>query len=61
MRGLRSAKLDPKAEKIYTAGEKEFIAEQNRKGSGIPLNKSLQNDIKIMQKELGLMKYNFDF
>jgi L-2-hydroxycarboxylate dehydrogenase (NAD+) len=61
MRGLRSAKLDPKAEKIYTAGEKEFIAEQNRKRSGIPLNKSLQNDIKIMQKELGLMKYNFDF
>ena len=61
MRGLRSAKLDPKAEKIYTAGEKEYIAEQNRKRSGIPLNKSLQNDIKIMQKELGLTKYNFDF
>jgi L-2-hydroxycarboxylate dehydrogenase (NAD+) len=61
MRSLRSAKLDPKAEKIYTAGEKEYIAEQNRKRSGIPLNKSLQNDIKIMQKELGLRKYNFDF
>jgi L-2-hydroxycarboxylate dehydrogenase (NAD+) len=61
MRGLRSAKLDPNEKKIYTAGEKEFLAERSRRKSGIPLNKSLQNDIKIMQKELGLMKYKFDF
>jgi L-2-hydroxycarboxylate dehydrogenase (NAD+) len=61
MRGLRSAKLDPKEEKIYTAGEKEYLAENHRKKSGIPLNKSLQNDIKIMQEELGLMKYKFNF
>ncbi|TFG23064.1 MAG: Ldh family oxidoreductase [Promethearchaeota archaeon] len=61
MRGLRSAKLDPKAEKIYTAGEKEYIAEEKRKSSGIALNKSLQNDIKVMQKELGLIEYNFTF
>ena len=61
MRGLRSAKLDPNEEKIYTAGEKEYLSEKHRKKSGIPLNKSLQNDIKIMQEELGLMKYKFNF
>jgi L-2-hydroxycarboxylate dehydrogenase (NAD+) len=61
MRGLRSAKLDPNEKKIYTAGEKEYIAEQNRKKVGISLNKSLQNDIKTMQKELGLRQYKFDF
>ncbi|MFX1461025.1 MAG: Ldh family oxidoreductase [Promethearchaeota archaeon] len=61
MRGLRSAKKDPEAERIYTAGEKEFIAEIEKKKSGIPLNKSLQNDIKIMQQEQGLKQYKFPF
>ncbi|MFX0042681.1 MAG: Ldh family oxidoreductase [Candidatus Hodarchaeota archaeon] len=61
MRDLRTSKKDPSAERIYTAGEKEFIAESKRKKIGIPLNKSLQNDIKIMQEELGLHRYNFPF
>ncbi len=61
MRGLRSAKKDPKAERIYTAGEKEYLAEVERKETGIPLNKSLQNDIKIMQQEQALDQYNFPF
>ncbi|KKL83351.1 hypothetical protein LCGC14_1975600, partial [marine sediment metagenome] len=29
--------------------------------TGIPLNKSLQEDIIIMRKELGLDKYKFPF
>jgi len=61
MRGLRSAKKDPKAERIYTAGEKEYLAEIESKKTGIPLNKSLQNDIKIMQQEQGLDQYKFPF
>jgi LDH2 family malate/lactate/ureidoglycolate dehydrogenase len=61
MRGLRSAKKQSKAEKIYTAGEKEYIAEKERKEKGIPLNISLQNDIKTMKQELGLDQYNFAF
>ena len=61
MRGLRSAKKEPGAEKIYTAGEKEFIAEKDRKKQGIPINKNLQQDILTMQEELGLDKYNFSF
>jgi L-2-hydroxycarboxylate dehydrogenase (NAD+) len=61
MRGLRSAKKDPKAEKIYTAGEKEYISELERGTKGIPLNQSLQEDIKVMKKELGLDSYKFPF
>jgi LDH2 family malate/lactate/ureidoglycolate dehydrogenase len=61
MRGLRSARKDPTAERIYTAGEKEYLAELERKSKGIPLNRSLQNDIKTMQQELSLTDYNFKF
>ncbi|MFW9947013.1 MAG: Ldh family oxidoreductase [Candidatus Odinarchaeota archaeon] len=61
MRGLRSARKDPEAERIYTAGEKEYLAEIERRTTGIPLNKSLQNDIRIMQQEQGLEQYEFPF
>ncbi|MFX1419146.1 MAG: Ldh family oxidoreductase [Promethearchaeota archaeon] len=61
MRGLRTSKKAPGKDKIYTAGEKEYYNELERKKNGIPLNKSLQNDIKTMKKELGLKKYNFPF
>ena len=61
MRELRSSKLVPGENKIFTAGEKEYNAEIERKKTGIPLNKSLQQDIKTMKKELGLDDYTFNF
>jgi LDH2 family malate/lactate/ureidoglycolate dehydrogenase len=61
MRGLRSSQKVPGEERIYTAGEKEYLAEKERIKTGIPLNKSLQDDIKVMKNELGLKKYKFDF
>ena len=61
MRDLRNSSKEPKEEKIYTAGEKEYYSEIERKKTGIPLNKSLQRDIKIMQEELSLDEYNFSF
>ena len=61
MRDLRNSPKEPNIEKIYTAGEKEYIAEIERSKKGIALNISLQNDIKVMQKELGLDQYKFDF
>jgi LDH2 family malate/lactate/ureidoglycolate dehydrogenase len=61
MRELRSSKKAPGKKKIYTAGEKEYYSEVERRKTGIPLNKSLQKDIKLMQKELGLDNYNFPF
>ena len=61
MRGLRNSKKVPGEERIYTAGEKEYDAEKERKVKGIPINKNLQKDIKIMTDELGLNKYKFPF
>jgi L-2-hydroxycarboxylate dehydrogenase (NAD+) len=61
MRGLRSSKLAPGAERIYTAGEKEHLKTKERFKTGIPLSKSIQEDIKKMQRELGLYKYKFPF
>ena len=53
--------LSSKADKIYTAGEKEHIAGKERMKTGIPINKNLQQDIKIMKEELGLNIYDFPF
>lgn len=61
MRDLRGSRKIPGMERIYTAGEKEYIVELKREKTGIPLNKSLQEDIIIMGKELGLDKYKFPF
>jgi len=61
MRDLRGSRKIPGKERIFTAGEKEYIFELKRKKTGVPLNKSLQDDIKIMRKELGLDRYIFPF
>jgi len=61
MKDLRGSRKIPSIDRIYTAGEKESIAENKIKINGVPINKSLQNDIKIMQTELGLDKYKFPF
>ena len=61
VRELRSSKLAPGKNKVFTAGEKEYISEIERKEIGIPINKSLQKDIKIMKRELKLDNYDFPF
>ncbi|MFX1390500.1 MAG: Ldh family oxidoreductase [Promethearchaeota archaeon] len=61
MRSLRKSKKAPDKDRIYTAGEKEYYNSLEKEKQGIPLNISLQNDIKIMQSELGLSNYKFPF
>ncbi|MBN1799862.1 MAG: Ldh family oxidoreductase [Candidatus Lokiarchaeota archaeon] len=61
MRNLRNSKKAPGKDRIYTAGEKEHYTTLERIKTGIPLNKSLQADIKTMQNELDLSKYSFPF
>ncbi len=61
LRTLRNSKKEPGAKRIYTAGEKEYYFEIERKEKGIPINSSLQKDIKAIQEDLGLDKYNFPF
>jgi len=60
LRQLRASKKAPGHDRIYTAGEKEYYTQQERMRSGIPINESLQKDIRILQAELGL-KYAFPF
>ncbi|MFW9922827.1 MAG: Ldh family oxidoreductase [Candidatus Thorarchaeota archaeon] len=60
-RALRNSKKAPGAERIYTAGEKEFYLEKEIKEKGIAVNKSIQNDLLIMKKELKLDEYTFPF
>jgi L-2-hydroxycarboxylate dehydrogenase (NAD+) len=61
LRDLRASKKAPGHDRIYTAGEKEYLAYQDRKGKGVPMNETLIQEILAMQKELGLTQYKFDF
>ncbi len=61
LRALRSSKKMPGVERIYTAGEKEYRAWQERKDKGVPLNRSLQQEIIAMCDELSLNEYDFPF
>ena len=61
LRELRASKKMPGQGRIYTAGEKEYMAWQERRDKGVPLNKRLQGQIIQMQNELGLTDYHFPF
>jgi LDH2 family malate/lactate/ureidoglycolate dehydrogenase len=54
LRTLRTAKRMPGQPRIYTAGEKEHLAWLERKDKGVPLNKSLRDEVIVMRDELGL-------
>ncbi|MBN1331202.1 MAG: Ldh family oxidoreductase [Candidatus Heimdallarchaeota archaeon] len=60
-RSLRNSKKAPGQNRIYTAGEKEFLMEQKLAKEGIPINKSIQKDLLTIKKELGLNQYDFPF
>ena len=61
LRSLRNSKKTPGAERIYTAGEKEYMAWLERRDRGVTVNKRLQEEIGIMINELGLTGYDFPF
>ncbi|MDD5457629.1 MAG: Ldh family oxidoreductase [Candidatus Margulisbacteria bacterium] len=59
LRELRASKKAPGQKRIYTAGEKEYLAEQTRIKKGIPLPIEVQNELITMRNELSLKKYIF--
>lgn len=59
MRELRASQKAPGAERIYTAGEKEYLVWQERKDSGVPINEAVQQEMIDVRNELGLTKYKF--
>lgn len=61
LRSLRNSKKAPGYDRIYTAGEKEYLTWLDRKEKGVPVSKSLQEEILQMKKELGLTQYQFPF
>lgn len=61
LRQLRASRKAPGEARIYTAGEKEYLAWQERKDKGVPVNEALQQDMIKMRDELGLTQYQFAF
>lgn len=59
-RGLRDSKKAPGVDRIYTAGEKEWLAWQDRKDKGVPVGESIQKEILVVRDELKL-PYHFPF
>jgi LDH2 family malate/lactate/ureidoglycolate dehydrogenase len=55
---MRASKKAPGAERIYTAGEKEYEIGLARE-SGVPINASVQKEITQIRDELGLTQYTF--
>jgi LDH2 family malate/lactate/ureidoglycolate dehydrogenase len=61
LRALRASKKAPGCDRIYTAGEKEYLAWLERKDRGIPINEPLQKDVRQLIEELQLTGYDFPF
>ena len=59
-RGLRNSRKAPGAERIYTAGEKEYLAWQDRKDKGVPVGESIQKEMIALRDQLNL-PYHFPF
>jgi L-2-hydroxycarboxylate dehydrogenase (NAD+) len=60
LRALRNSDKAPGCERIYTAGEKEYLTWLERKDKGVPLNDALKDNMIIMRDKLGL-DYHFNF
>jgi LDH2 family malate/lactate/ureidoglycolate dehydrogenase len=59
LRALRASAKAPGQSRIYTAGEKEYLAWLERKDKGVPLNDSLKKTLKSLIDEYALHTYNF--
>jgi len=60
LRALRASAKAPGQERIYTAGEKEYLAWLERKEKGVPINDSLKKTLKSLIDEYKL-DYQFGF
>ena len=59
-RALRASRKAPGEERIYTAGEKEWLAWCERKDKGVPVGEAVQKEILTVRDELKL-PYHFPF
>ena len=61
LRALRASTKMPGHERIYTAGELEYLAWLERKETGVPLNESLMKTLAGLREEYCLWDYKFKF
>ena len=54
LRALRSSEKAPGHDRIYTAGEKEYLAYLERLEKGVPINEALEKDIAMIRESLGV-------
>ena len=54
MRELRAARPEPGADRVWTAGEKEWESEQQRQKDGIPISPELLRELHELARELGV-------
>ncbi|MBQ5754763.1 MAG: Ldh family oxidoreductase [Oscillospiraceae bacterium] len=59
-RALRASQKAPGQERIYTAGEKEYLVWLERKDKGVPVGDAVQKEIIAVRDALGL-PYTFPF
>ncbi|MBR3157628.1 MAG: Ldh family oxidoreductase [Atopobiaceae bacterium] len=59
-RALRASKLAPGYDRIYTAGEREWLMWQERKEKGVPIGEAVQREFCEVRDKLGLT-YHFPF
>ncbi len=59
MRALRASEKAPGQDRIFTAGEKEWIVWQERKDKGVPINEAVQQEMINVRNNLGLDRYVF--
>ena len=61
LRSVRNSKVAPGEQRIYTAGEKEYLVYLDRKSKGgVPINESVQKEFIQIRDEFGL-DYHFPF
>ncbi len=61
LRDLRGSEKAPGCERIYTAGEKEYLTWCERKVTGVKINPAVQKELIAVRDELGLTQYKFPF
>jgi LDH2 family malate/lactate/ureidoglycolate dehydrogenase len=59
-RALRASQKAPGFDRIYTAGEKEWLVWQERRDKGVPVGEAVQREILAVRDSLGL-DYHFSF
>ena len=57
-RAIRASRRMPQADRIYTAGEKEYEIRLARK-DGVPINESVQAELSAVRDECGLTQFRF--